>query len=124
MNADERSALNAGSEEFFILVCDSPSGSVTFMSYPGTTAGMFPKSPGTYVVPTIYGLVPGSVLMAMSLSDSSQWLPSEDGSFVVTTFGGGRFAGHFSVTIATTDGSRSASLSGTFDLGCTGSVCT
>jgi hypothetical protein len=130
----EAAVLSLSADEaYFIMNCQGSDGSVSFTLTNNTTRAQFPEAPGTYVIPAAGGLLglggdPGQVGMLLSLHDSAIWNATEPGTFKITTFGGGKFAGTFQAkvgklgddlkTIAAT-----ATLSGSFDLSCTSQGC-
>jgi len=71
--------------------------------------------------------MPGEIGVLINLHDNLIWAAAEAGTFDVTTFGDGKFAGTFSVKIkATADlqtRAANAVLTGSFDLSCTGDAC-
>ena len=131
MAASSRAMLSLkDGEESLILNCKGDGGSVSFMTADGTTSAMFPKGPKTYTISsgTLMGSdTAGEIGMVINLNDKLIWATEEPGTFTVTTFGGSKFAGTFSVKIkATADlqtRAANATLSGTFDLSCTGDAC-
>lgn len=120
-----------GTAESLIVNCKGTGGSVSFTLGSGTTAADFVKGSEDYVI-TAGGLLGGNVAGQMSMifnfNDKSIWKVTEPGSFKVTTFGGGKFAGTFTAKIGkSSDDLQSivanAALTGTFDMGCTGTAC-
>ncbi len=117
-------------EESMILNCKGSGGSISVMTSNGTTSAMFPKGPKTYTISsgTLLGSdTAGEIGTIINLNDELIWSTAEPGTFTVTTFGGSKFAGTFSVKIkATADlqtRAANATLTGTFDLSCTGDAC-
>jgi hypothetical protein len=128
-----RSLLGVGDGTEEILInCQSDSGaSISLTSTAGTTAAQLPKAPGTYVIET-GGIVgdqkPGEIHAIINLKDSSVWSITESGTFTITSFTPNHLAGTFSMKIGKSGTDLSsivanATVSGTFDLGCTGDVC-
>ena len=117
-------------EESLILNCQGTAGSVNFLSPSGTTSALFPKSPKSYVIPVggiLGGADPGEISMLFNLKDKSIWKVIEAGTFNVTTFGGGKFAGTFSAKVGKVGEDlktvvATATLSGSFEMGCPGSM--
>jgi len=117
--------------EALIFNCKGSAGSVSFTTPSDTTATDFPKSPKDYVIPAggiLGGATPGQISLLVNLNDHNIWKVTEPGSFNVKTFGGGKFAGDFSIKIGKTGDDlktivANAVISGTFDLGCTGDAC-
>ncbi len=117
-------------EESMILNCKGDGGSISFMTADGTTSAMFPKGPKTYTISTgslLGSDAAGEIGTVINLNDKLIWSTAEPGTFTVTTFGGGKFVGTFSVKIKATADLQSraanATLSGSFDLSCTGDAC-
>ncbi len=117
---------------YCILNCQGSDGSVSFSLASDTTTAMFPKAPGKYVVPASGGIglngAPGQVGSLVTLNDNAIWNVTEPGTFEVTTFGGGKFAGTFQAKLGRLGDdlhtiTATATLSGTFDLGCTTGAC-
>ena len=127
-SADRKTMALTG--ETFLLNCDSDAGTVNFDMTNGTTAADFPEAPGTYVIDMngLGGTQAGHVGMLINLKSGGDWRLTEPGTFKITTLGGSRFAGSFSVKIGQLgatgkyDGG-SATITGSFDLACTGSAC-
>ena len=122
--------LAAGQEEL-LMNCQSDEGSITLTTTEGTTAAQLPKAPGTYVIGA-GGLTaerkPGEIQTVINLKDSNVWYVTEAGTFEITSFTPSSLAGSFTFKIGRSDaGSQTvaatATVSGTFDLGCTGSAC-
>jgi hypothetical protein len=132
LSKSSRAVLSlADNEESMILNCGSDQGSVNFTMSPGTTSAQFKQGPGTYVIQS-GGLIaatsaPGQLSLLFNSKDSKVWGAEEPGTFTVTTFGGGKFIGSFSVKIVTSfdtgDTHSHAVITGSFDLGCTGDAC-
>jgi hypothetical protein len=130
LSAADRQMLSLDGENL-ILNCKGSGGSVSFMLGSGTTAADFVKGPKDYVIAAgglLGGNVAGQISMIFGFDDKSIWKVTEPGSFKVTTLGGGKFAGTFTAKIGkSSDDLQSivanAVLSGTFDMGCTGSAC-
>ncbi len=117
---------------YFIMNCQGSEGTVSFSLANDTTTAMFPKAPGKYVVPASGGIglggEPGQVGSLINLNDKQLWNVTAPGTFEVTTFGGGKFAGTFQAKIGRLGDdlhtiTATATLSGTFDLGCTSGAC-
>lgn len=131
LSASSRKILSLSEgEESMILNCDGDGGSISFTTANGTTADMFPKGPKKYVITagTLIGSdTAGEIGLIIDLKDKAIWSAAEPGTFDVTTFGGSKFAGSFSVKLKSTQDlsttSATATLSGTFDLSCTGDAC-
>ena len=121
----------ADNEQSMILNCESDQGSVSFTMSAGTTSADFKEGPGTYVIQAgsliMATSAPGQLSLLYNSKDSKLWGAEEPGTFTVTTFGGGKFAGTFSVKIVTSMDSGTthshAVINGSFDLGCTGDAC-
>jgi hypothetical protein len=118
-------------EESLILNCQGAGGSVNFISPNGTTTANFPQSPKSYVIPTggiLGGAAAGQISMLFSTNDKTlMWKVVEAGTFNVTTFGGGKFAGTFSVKVGMVGDdlktiTGTAMVSGSFDMGCPSSA--
>jgi hypothetical protein len=132
LSANDLKLLSLASDEVYVLMnCQSSQGTVSLTTAVGTKAAQFPKAPGTYVIdvggPTSGG-TPGDLVAIVTFPDKSLWRVTDKGSFVITSFTTSHFAGTFTIPI----GKRSADLSsivanatvsGTFDLACTGSAC-
>jgi len=121
----------ANGEEELLINCQSDEGSISLTTTAGTTAAQFPKAAGTYVIEA-GGLVaerkPGEIQTIINLKDSKVWNVTEAGTFEITSFTPSHLAGSFTFKIGASDtGSQAivaaATVSGTFDLGCTGSAC-
>ena len=120
-----------GTEEF-LFNCQSDQGpSISLTSTAGTTAAQFPKAPGTYVIEPS-GLLgdhkPGEIQALINLKDGGLWNVAENGTFTITSFSPSHLAGSFNMKIAKSGANlqsivASATVSGTFDLGCTGDAC-
>jgi len=122
--------VEAGQEELLIN-CQSDEGSISLTTTAGTTAAQLPKAPGTYVIEA-GGLTaerkPGQIQTVINLKDSKLWYVTEPGTFEITSFAPSHLAGSFAFKIGRSEtGSQTvaatATISGTFDLGCTGSAC-
>ena len=122
--------VEAGQEELLIN-CQSDEGSISLTTTAGTTAAQLPKAPGTYVIEA-GGLTaerkPGQIQTVINLKDSKLWYVTEPGTFEITSFTPSHLAGSFAFKIGRSEtGSQTvaatATISGTFDLGCTGSAC-
>lgn len=130
LSASSREALSLTGEAL-LLNCKGSGGSVSFTTPDKTLSADFPKSPKDYVVPAggiLGGAQPGQVSMLLNLNDHNVWKVTEAGSFKVTTFGGGKFAGTFSVKVGKSGDDlktivATAVVSGSFDFGCTGDAC-
>jgi len=129
LGPDQRSALNLGAaDEGFLMNCQDSSGSVSLTTTEGTTAATFPQGAGTYVIrQQLSGApatAPGQISALVNLHDTNIWAVSEPGTLTITTLGTNHFVGTFEFKIATTgSNSISASVSGSFDLGCTSGTC-
>jgi hypothetical protein len=123
LSASDRDMLSmTDTEAALIFNCQSDSGSVSFTLTNGTTTAQFPMAPADYVIaPSASTGDPGQITIIVSLKDDNLWRVAEPGTFKVTTFGGGKFAGTFQVKLTSSVGD--ASVTGLFDLGCTGSAC-
>jgi hypothetical protein len=117
-------------EESLILNCKGTGGSISFMTAAGTTSAMFPKGPKQYVISSgslLGSDTAGEIGTVINLGDKLIWAVAEPGTFTVTTFGGSKFAGTFSVKLKATEDlqtrAANATLTGTFDLSCTGDAC-
>jgi hypothetical protein len=70
---------------------------------------------------------PGRLSLLFNANDDKVWGAKEPGTFTVTTFGGGKFAGTFSVKIVTSFDTGTThshgTITGSFDLDCTGDAC-
>jgi hypothetical protein len=110
-------------DEAFILNCKTDAGAIDFTTTAGTTVDQVPVAPGEYVIPASgsSGDNPGQMAVLVSLHDGNIWRVAKDGSFKITTFGGSKFAGSFQFDITSSAGD--ATVSGTFDLTCTGDAC-
>jgi hypothetical protein len=121
----------ANGEEELLINCQSDQGSISFTTTAGTTAAQLPKTAGTYVIETgglLANRKPGEIQTIIDLKDSKAWRVTENGTFEITSFTPSHLAGSFTLKIGTSDsGSEtivaSATISGTFDLACTGSAC-
>ena len=130
LSANSRELMSL-SGEALILNCKGTGGSVSFTTPAKTSASDFPKAPKNYVIPAgglLGGAEPGQISILMNLNDKSIWKVTEAGSFNVTTFGGDKFAGTFSVKIGRVGDdlktiTGTAVVSGSFDFGCTGDAC-
>lgn len=113
-------------EESLILNCKGTGGSVNFLSPTGTTSTNFPRSPKSYVIPVgglLGGADPGQITMLFNLGDKALWKVTEAGTFNVTTFDGGKFAGTFSVRVGKVGDDLTtivgtAMITGSFDMAC------
>ena len=121
----------ASGEEELLINCQSDEGSISLTTTSGTTAAQLPKAAGTYVIEA-GGLgaerKPGEIQTIINLKDSKVWNVTEAGTFEITSFTPSHLAGSFTFKIGASDtGSQAivaaATVSGTFDLGCTGSAC-
>ena len=129
LNSADRKTL-ALTGETFVLNCVSDAGTLNLYMTGGTSATDFPEAPGTYVIDIngSGGDQAGHVGVVINLKDGGDWRPTEPGMFKITTLGGSRFAGSFSLKIGQLgatgkyDGG-SATITGSFDLACTGSAC-
>ncbi len=128
----DRSLLSVGPDEAYMLMnCQSDSGSISLTTTNQTTAAQFPEKPGTYVIEAggiLSDTQPGDVQAIVVFHNDTLWKVTKPGTFVVTTFGGGHFAGTFSLEVGQESDDLStivatATVSGTFDLACTGSAC-
>ncbi len=122
-------SLKAG-EASFIFNCEGAAGSISVMLGGGTTEQQFLEAPADYVIApgTIGGGAPaGQMSLLVNLHDDASWTVSEPGAFNITTFGDGKVGGTFEATLVKTDGvgspSATGTISGIFDLGCTGTNC-
>jgi hypothetical protein len=128
LSQDERGVMGLSADDiFFIMNCQSDTGSVSFTTTAGTNADNFPMKPMTYVIAS-GGDQPGQVSMIVNFKDDSVWRASEHGTFDVTTFGNSHFAGTFQAKLAKLGDNMqynagTATISGTFDLTCTSSAC-
>lgn len=118
-------------QEELLINCQSDQGSISLTTTAGTTAAQLPKAPGTYVIEA-GGLVadrkPGEIQTVINLKDSKLWKVTETGTFEITSFTPSHLSGSFTFKIGRSDvGSQAiaatATISGTFDLACTGSAC-
>jgi len=123
-------ALGAG-DAYLLMNCQGDAGSISLQTTDGTTTGQFPEKPGTYVIET-GGLggdsTPGQIKALVVFTDGGLWEVSRPGTFTVTTFDGSHFAGTFDLQIGERSDDLSttvatATIDGTFNLGCTGSAC-
>jgi hypothetical protein len=123
-------AVKDGEAELLIN-CQSDQGSISLTTTAGTTSAQLPHSPATYVIEA-GGLVadrkPGEIQTVINLKDTNLWSVTEPGTFDITSFNPSHLAGSFSFKIGRSDvGSQAilatATISGTFDLTCTGSAC-
>jgi hypothetical protein len=123
-------AVKDGDAELLIN-CQSDQGSISLTTTAGTTSAQLPESPATYVIEA-GGLVadrkPGEIQTVINLKDTNLWRVTEPGTFDITSFNPSHLAGSFSFKIGRSDvGSQTvlatATISGTFDLSCTGSAC-
>jgi hypothetical protein len=124
LSASQLSVLGMGpSDEAFILNCKTDAGAIDFTSTAGTTADLIPVAPGEYTIAASgsTGDTPGQLSVLVSLHDGNIWRVAKAGSFKITTFGGSKFAGSFQFDVTSTAGD--ATVSGTFDLTCTGDAC-
>ena len=133
LSPSNRSLLGvADGMEEILINCPSGDGpAISLSSTTGTTAAQLPKAPGDYVIET-GGIVgankPGEIHAILDLKDSSVWSVTEPGSFTITSFTPSHLAGTFSMKIGKSSADlqsivANATVSGTFDLGCTGDVC-
>jgi hypothetical protein len=132
LNASDRSMLAVkDGEEMLLINCQSDQGSISFTTTAATTAAQFPKAPGTYVIEA-GGIVadrkPGEIQTVINLKDSNLWRVTEPGTFEITSFTPSHLAGSFtfkigSYEVGSSAATNTASISGTFDLACTGSAC-
>jgi hypothetical protein len=121
----------ADNEEAMLLNCGSGKSSVNFTTAAGTTSAQFKAGPGSYVIAAGGmlggGSAPGEIGLLFNADDSKVWGAEEPGTFTVTTFGGGKFIGTFSVKVVTSFDTGTthshATITGSFDLGCTGDAC-
>jgi hypothetical protein len=130
LSSSDRELMSiAADEDSMILNCSTDAGTANFSTTSGTTSALFPKAPGTYVIATggLGSDKPGQIGVLVNTKDKLLWKTSEPGAFTIKSFGGGKFAGSFTVKLVTylDSGSThsSATMTGTFDLGCTGSAC-
>jgi hypothetical protein len=129
LSAKSRESLSLTGEAL-ILNCKGSGGSVNFITPAKTSAADFPKSPKKYVLPVggyLGGAEPGEISMVTSI-DGKSYKIVEAGSFDVTTFGGSKFVGTFSVKVGRYgDDNKTivarATMTGSFDLSCTGDAC-
>ena len=133
LSPSNRSLLGvADGMEELLINCQSDEGpAISLSSTTGTTAAQLPKAPGEYVIET-GGIVgsnkPGEIHAILSLKDSSVWTVTEPGTFTITSFTPSHLAGTFSMKIGKSGADlqstvANATVSGTFDLACTGDVC-
>ena len=131
LSASSRSMMSLkDGEESLILNCKGDGGSISFMTAGGTTSATFPKGPKTYTISSgsLLGTdTAGEIGSVINMNDKLIWAPAEPGTFEVKTFGGGKFSGTFTLKIkATADlqtRAANATLTGSFDLSCTGDAC-
>jgi hypothetical protein len=114
----------ANGDEELLINCQSDEGSISFTTTAGTTAAQLPKAAGTYVIER----KPGEIQTIINLKDSKVWNVTAAGTFEITSFTPSSLAGSFNFKIGRSDvGSQTvvatATVSGTFDLACTGSAC-
>jgi hypothetical protein len=132
LSPSNRSLLGvADGMEEILINCPSGEGpAISLSSTTGTTAAQLPKAPGTYVIETggiIGANKPGEIHAILDLKDSSVWSVTEPGTFEFTSFTPSHLVGTFTMKIGKSGADQStvatATVSGTFDLGCTGDVC-
>jgi hypothetical protein len=132
LSPDDRS-LNGveDGQEMLDINCQSDQGSISLITTAGTMATQFPKAPGKYVIEA-GGLVadrkPGEIQTVTNLKDKSLWKVIENGTLEITGFTPTHFVGSFTFKIGKSGDDlktivATATVSGTFDLGCTGSAC-
>jgi hypothetical protein len=128
----ERAVLQMSpGEENFLFNCQSDQGTVSLYSMNDTTAALFPEGPGQYVIPgggVLGGGDAGQVSALITIGKDTLWRIAEPGTFTVTTLNGSRFTGSFQMKIEKlgddlTTVVATATLSGTFDWGCSGTAC-
>ena len=132
LNAADRSMLGVKDGEAELLInCQSDQGSISLTTTSGTTSAQFPKAAGTYVIEA-GGIVadrkPGEIQTVINLKDKLLWRVTEPGTFEITSFTPSHLAGSFtfkigSYEVGSSAATSTATFSGTFDLGCTGSAC-
>jgi hypothetical protein len=118
-------------EVSFLMNCKSDQGTISLYSTNGTTAAQFPMAAGSYVVAAsgiLGGGGAGQVSALVTIGKDTLWRVPEPGTFNVTTFDGHKFAGSFQFKIERIGDDlktveASATLSGTFDFGCTSGGC-
>lgn len=125
LSASSRSMLNLNpGDAWFILNCKGDAVSVNFTTVDGTTEAMFPVAPGDHVIGqngVMGGGSPGQMSAMVNLGDKSIWRVAKPGTFSITKFGGSKLAGTFSFAITSDAGG--ATVTGSFDLSCTGDAC-
>ncbi len=131
LSPSERQAVTlAEGQASFIFNCEGGTGSISFILGSGTTEQQFPEAPGEYVIAAGgVGATPtsGQMVLLVNLHDRSSWSVSEPGIFRITSFGNSKLAGSFDAKLNQTNEqgvlSGTATITGTFNLGCTGSRC-
>jgi hypothetical protein len=132
LSTSEREFLDMTSgDESFLMNCKSDQGSISLYSTNDTTAAQFPMAPGSYVVAAsgiLGGGDAGQVSALVTIGEDTLWRVPEAGTFNITTFDGHKFAGSFQFKIERLGDDlktveASATLSGTFDFGCTSGAC-
>jgi len=132
LTAADKSMLAVKDGEAELLInCQSDQGSISLTTTAGTTAAQLPHAPATYVIEAgglLANRKPGEIQTVINLKDKNLWGVTEPGTFDITSFNPSHLAGSFSFKIARSDvGSQTvlgaATISGTFDLTCTGSAC-
>jgi hypothetical protein len=130
-DADKKMLTLSATDAYLLMNCQSDTGSISLSSTTGTTTDQFPEKPGTYVIEA-GGLggdsTPGQVKALTVFKDGNLWEVTQPGTLTVTTFDGGHFAGTFNLQIGERSDDLStivttATIDGTFNLSCTGSVC-
>ena len=128
----ERAVLKMSpGEESFLFNCQSDQGTISMYSTTDTTAAQFPKAPGSYVIAAaglLGGGDAGQVSALVTVGKDTIWKIAEPGTLNITTFNGSKFAGTFQAKIQKLGDDLStvvatATLSGTFEFGCTAGGC-
>jgi hypothetical protein len=132
LSPSERSMLSLKDNDVaLILNCQSDQGAISFTLANDTTTAEFAKGPGQYQIASggiLSGGKPGQVQMIVDLKDEDVWRVAEGGTFTVTALADRRFAGTFQAKLQKLadnlkDVAGSATVTGSFDLGCTSGAC-
>lgn len=129
LSSEQRTMLNLVADDAgFLMNCQDASGSVSLLTTAGTTVATFAQGPGTYVIRQqaagAPASAPGQISALVNLHDKNIWGVSEPGTLTITTLGSNHFVGTFEFKMATTGSTPiSATVSGSFDLGCTSGTC-
>ncbi len=132
LDQSDRDFLSLGAgEEYLLMNCQSDKGTVSLYTTNNTTGAQFPESTGTYVIEAggiLSESKPGEIQALVTFPDKSLWRVTDPGVFEVKTFDAGHFAGTFTLKIGKESEDLqsivgTATVTGTFDLACTGSAC-